>query len=93
MITRDTTLIRSTDVLFAQVGSQEGVMLSVEQGCYYSLNPVASRICELIETPKTVGELVDQLCAEFVVDRAIADTEVLAFVNTLISNGVVQTNA
>ncbi len=92
-ITPDTTLTRSTDILYAQVGADEGVMLSVEQGSYYSLNPVASRICALLETPITVAEITTRLCEEFDVDAGTADTEVRTFVHALVANGIVCVSA
>jgi hypothetical protein len=88
-ITRDTRLTRAADVLYAQLGSEGSVMLSVEQGCYYGLNPVAARICELLETTRTVAEISAQVCAEFEVDRETADAAVLEFVTTLAANGIV----
>jgi hypothetical protein len=90
-ITRDTRVTRAADVLFAQVGSDEGVMLSVEQGCYYGLNPVAARICELLETARTVAEITAQVCEEFEVDSNTAETAVLEFVAKLAANGIVHT--
>jgi hypothetical protein len=89
-ITPHTRLSRSADVLYAQVGSGEAVAMSVEQGAYYGLNPVGARICELLETPRTVGELTAQLCDEFEVDAAAAQAEVMTFVATLLASGIVR---
>lgn len=92
-IARDTRLSRSANVLYAQVSGDEGVMLSVEQGYYYGLNAVAARICELLETPMTVAELSARLSEEFEVDPQTAESQVLAFANTLAANGIVHQDA
>lgn len=92
-ITRDTTLSRSAGILYAQVGAEEGVMLSVEQGFYYGLNAVAARICELLEAPITVAELSARVCEEFEVDPQTAEAEVLTFVAALAANGIVHQGA
>jgi Coenzyme PQQ synthesis protein D (PqqD) len=86
----DTTLARSDDILHASVGSEETVMMSVAAGRYYGLNVVGSRIWELLETPKTIGQLCAQICEEFEVDAQTCQAEVLKFVQELIKNGVVR---
>ena len=85
----DTTLSRSDDILHASVGSEETVMMSVTAGRYYGLNAVASRIWELLETPKTITQLCAQICEEFEVDAQTCEAEVLKFVQDLIDNGIV----
>jgi hypothetical protein len=85
----DTALSRNGDILHAAVGTEEAVMMSVAAGRYYGLNAVASRIWELLESSKTVGQLCAQICQEFEVDAQTCEAEVLKFVNELIANGVV----
>lgn len=88
-ITADTRLTRTSDGLYTTVGADEGVMLSVERGAYYGLNAVACRIYELLETAMTVGELAARLSAEFEIEPAAAEDEVIAFVPTLLENGII----
>jgi Coenzyme PQQ synthesis protein D (PqqD) len=85
----DTILSRNDDILHASVGSEEAVMMSVTAGRYYGLNAVASRIWELLETPKTIAQLCAQICEEFEVDAQTCKSEVLKFVQNLIDNGLV----
>jgi Coenzyme PQQ synthesis protein D (PqqD) len=85
----DTILSRNDDILHASVGSEEAVMMSVTAGRYYGLNAVASRIWELLETPKTIAELCAQICEEFEVDAQTCEVEALKFVQDLVDNGVV----
>jgi hypothetical protein len=85
----DTILSRNDDILHASVGSEEAVMMSVTAGRYYGLNAVASRIWELLDTPKTIAQLCAQICEEFEVDAQTCEAEVLKFVQDLIDNGVV----
>ncbi|MGO8833961.1 MAG: PqqD family protein, partial [Roseiarcus sp.] len=49
----------------------------------------ASRIWELLETPKTVAQLCAQLCEEFEVDEPTCEAEVLKFTGDLVDNGMV----
>ncbi len=88
-ITPETKLVRDGDILHAPVGADEAVMMSIEAGRYYGLNAVASRIWELLESPKTVAEVCAQLCEEFEVDEPTCEAEVLKFTGDLIDNGMV----
>jgi hypothetical protein len=88
-ITLETTLSRNGDILYAPVGTEEVVMMSVEASCYYGLNAVASRIWELLETPKTIAQLCAQICEEFEVDARTCETSVFEFATNLIENGIV----
>jgi Coenzyme PQQ synthesis protein D (PqqD) len=84
-----TALSRDSDILHASVGSEEAVLMSVTAGRYYGLNAVASRIWELLETPKTIAQLCAQICEEFEVDAQTCKSEVLKFVQDLIDNELV----
>jgi hypothetical protein len=84
----DTTLSHSSDILYAQAGT-DGVMMNVETGRYYGLNSVAARIWEQLERPRTIAELCALVREEFEVDAQTCEAEVLKFVNELVANGIV----
>jgi Coenzyme PQQ synthesis protein D (PqqD) len=88
-ITLETKLIRGGDILHAPVGMDEAVMMSVEAGRYYGLNAVASRIWDLLETPKTIAQLCEQIWEEFDVDAQTCEIEVLKFAQHLVDNRIV----
>ena len=88
-ITPDTTLSRGREILYAPVGTEEAVMMSVTEGRYYGLNAVASRIWELLDSPKTVAQLCAQLSEEFEVDAQTCEAEVVEFVRDLINSRLV----
>jgi hypothetical protein len=64
-------------------------MMSIEAGRYYGLNAVASRIWELLDAPRTIPQLCEQLVGEFEVDALTCEAAVRNFVGELINNGVV----
>ena len=86
---RDTTLNRNDELLHASVGAEECVMMSIEAGRYYGLNAVGSRIWDLLESPRTVGQLCKQICEEFEVDEQTCEAAVVTFVDDLIINRIV----
>jgi hypothetical protein len=75
-------VVRSPDQVSGDLDGKV-VLLSVENGQYYNMNEVGSRVWELIEHPTPVGALVEQLLAEFEVDRATCEREVFAFLERL----------
>lgn len=68
----------------------EKVMMSVEKGQYYGLDPVGSRVWELIEKPVKVTELIDALILKYEVDRETCERDVLAFLEELHEGGILQ---
>jgi hypothetical protein len=56
---------RKDDVVMARIGERELALMSVEQGAYYDLNEVASRIWELLEAPRSVQDICAALGEEY----------------------------
>lgn len=76
------------DWLAAEVG--EGlVMMSAERGNYIGLSQVGTRVWALIETPRTVEEVCQQLTAEFEVSPETCRAEVEAFLSELARHGAI----
>lgn len=89
-ISLETLLIPRDNILHAAVTTEEAVMMNIDAGKYYGLNAVAMRIWELlIEGPKTVSQLRQQISNEFEIDMETCESDVLKFANMLIENGIV----
>lgn len=84
-----TKLKRSSEPLQAGLDG-EVVMMSVEKGSYYGLDPVGARIWELLESPRRVSELIDELLATYEVDRKICEQETIAFLDSLVEEGLAE---
>jgi len=61
----------------------ELVMMSVERGSYYGLDPVGSKIWELLEEPLTVSELVSKLVDIYDVDQSVCERETIEFLESM----------
>jgi len=81
-------LARAPDALGAPL-EDKLLMLSVEQGSYFEFSPVTRRIWELMETPRSLGDLVDALVAEYDVEPDVCRTEVRAVVEGLVAEGLI----
>ncbi len=68
------------------------VMMHLEKGQYFGLNPVGKRIWELIEQPKTMEEITQILLYEFDVKKNQCEKEVEAFLNRSVDFNIVLRN-
>jgi hypothetical protein len=83
------TVQRNAD-LIVQSLDQDVVMANIDTGHYFGLDRSSKRIWELLEQPKTVGDVCTQLVREFKVEREVCERDVLAFVNEMAREGLVQ---
>ena len=83
---------RSDKLLFADIGSDVTIM-SVETGKYYSLTKVGARIWSLIEHTVPVERICEQLLAEYRVDRAQCENDVLKIFRRMDEEGLVTLTA
>ncbi len=83
------TITRHNDMLSAEIGG-EAIMMSIEKGAYFGLNPVATRIWDLIEQPKSIAELIQTITDEYEVSAEQAAEDVQAFVADMIERGIAQ---
>ncbi len=78
-----TRLQRDNSLTTAELDG-EIVMLSLETSRYYGLNPIGSRIWELLAQPTTVAELCATLENEYAVSPAQCEREALALAQKLL---------
>jgi hypothetical protein len=68
----------------------ELIALSVDSGTCYGFNPTATRIWALLEQPKSLSALCDALVADFEVDRATCERDVVALLDDLRKDGLIE---
>ena len=78
----DTVIQRKPDLLFNEIDG-EVVMLSVENGEYYGMDQIGSRIWELLERPMEFKILVDTLLKEYLVSEKQCKEDTLKFLYLL----------
>ena len=66
------------------------VMMHIEKGKYFGLNPVGKRIWELLEQPKSTEEITDILLTEFEVTPEQCTAEVQEFLDKMEKSDVVK---
>lgn len=73
----ETPLKRAENILFSEI-DQDKVMIDIERGAYFGMNPVAGDIWDMLETPHTPQQIIDKLLTEYEVDAEICENETLA---------------
>jgi hypothetical protein len=79
---------RSSNIIDGELDDNQ-VMMHLEKGKYFGLNPVGKRIWEFIEEPKTFSEIVKQLLLEFDVNEEQCIREVNNFLKEAIDSDIV----
>lgn len=69
---------------------EETVILELQQGIYYGLAGVGTRVWELLREPRTVGEIGDRIVAEFDVDDGRARDDLLVLLADMAERGLVE---
>jgi hypothetical protein len=85
------THIKKRDAILAQNLDEDVVMANIDNGHYYGVDKTSKRIWELLETSTTCQAICDALSAEYEVEPAVCERDVLAFVQELVSEGLIET--
>ena len=85
-----TTVVAQSPELVSTNIEGQTALLSILNGTYYGMDRVGSRVWALIEQPRAVSAVVDQLLTEFAVERATCEQHVLAFLQKLADADLLQ---
>lgn len=86
----DSALVVQAVGLVAVDMDGETVMMQIENGKYYSLDPIGGRIWELLASPTHIDRLVEILTSEYEVEREQCKEDTLEFINYLYQEGLIQ---
>jgi hypothetical protein len=83
----DTKLSIPPQVMSRLVGD-ETVLLDLASGIYFGLDGVGKRIWETVEDGQSLAQTVAVITAEFAVDEAQAQEDVIQFTSDLVERGL-----
>ena len=86
----NTTVVRSDEVLASPMG-QEVVMIDLESGAYFGLNPIGADLWQRLEKPRRVSDLCAELVREYEVEPEVCTRDVLAWLEKLEAEGLLET--
>jgi hypothetical protein len=75
------------DVLFRELDG-EAVLLNLKTGTYFGLNPVATRMWQLIAEQHSLARVLETLTGEYEADRAVLENDLLELGRQLCASGL-----
>lgn len=78
----ETTVVASLKQISCEL-ADEAVILNLEDGVYYGLNTVASRVWGLVQEPRTVREIRDSLLSEYDIEESTCTRDLLDLLDRL----------
>lgn len=87
-ITLESIVVRSPEVLFQNLDG-EAVLLDLASESYFGLNPVGTRIWELLDGDRRLRDALEVLSAEYEVERTRLEGDLLALIDQLAGAGLV----
>lgn len=76
-------------VVTRQVGD-ETVLLNLESGTYFGLDPVGSRFLELLQTEGTLTAVIARMLEEFDVTEAQLEADLLRLADEMLASGLLE---
>ena len=80
----DDTYLRRKEQVIAQENSGTLVLFNMDDGQYYSMNEIGSRIWELCDGSRSVGQVVSILCEEYDSPAEIVNRDALELLEELV---------
>ena len=68
----------------------EAVVLNLQDGHYYGLNPLAAQVWSWLQQPRTMDQLAELLHAEYEVDLETARRDVTGLLGDLRQRGLIE---
>ena len=89
MVGEDLLVARRGEMIETEVDG-EIVALHIDNGTCYGFNSTATRIWTMIEQPRRLSEIRDELLREFDVDPATCEAQLRELLDELASDGLVE---
>jgi len=80
--------VRNPNII-GRMTDDEAVLVMPQKGQVKVINEVGAVVWELIDGKRDVGQIVDEVCSQFDVDRAAAEADTLNFISELIKREII----
>lgn len=85
-----TTLLKRNPEMVAANIDGDVVMMGVDQGQYYGITGVGSRVWDLLAEPISIDGITDIICREYETDPATCREDMSTFVNDLLKIDLIE---
>jgi hypothetical protein len=69
---------------------EESAILNLKNSVYYGMNPVGTRVWNLLKQPRSIGELRDTLLDEYEVEAELCERDLLDLLERMRSEGLIE---
>jgi hypothetical protein len=83
-------VIRIPENVLMQRAADEIVFLNLADNTYYGLEPIGSRMVELLLQRSSIADIVSQLATEYLATPDVLDRDVRLLVRDLVSSGLAE---
>ena len=87
-ITLDSIIAAAQQQVSSDIGGETAI-LNLKNGVYYGLDPVGTRIWELIQEPITVKVIKETILAEYEVESERCENDLLALLNDMAKENLI----
>lgn len=88
-LSADSRVVVARDQVSSDLGGETAI-LNFRTGTYYGLNAVGVRIWDLIQEPRSVGDIRDVLVNEYEVEPGRCESDLVALLQLLAEEGLVE---
>ncbi len=83
------TVVAVKDQVSADLAG-EAAILHLKKGVYYGLDPVGTRVWDLVRTPRTISQIRDLLVTEYEIRPQRCEADLLGLLDQLRAEGLVE---
>jgi hypothetical protein len=69
---------------------EESAILNLKNSVYYGMNPIGTRVWNLLKEPRTIAELRDTLLSEYEVDAKLCERDLLDLLEKMKGEGLIE---
>ncbi len=69
---------------------EESAILNLKNSVYYGMNPIGTRVWNLLKQPRTIAELRDTLLSEYEVDAKLCERDLLDLLEKMKGEGLIE---
>lgn len=88
MISLDASYRRHNAVAWRVLDGQ-AYIVSLDRGCLHKLNPVGTRMWELLNEERPLRSIIETILNEFDVDRTAVENDITDFAEKLLDAGII----
>jgi hypothetical protein len=85
----DSVVVATEQQVSSQLG-EETVILHMDDGIYYGMDPVGTSIWALLQQPRTVGEIRDRLLEEYDVEAEHCERDLVTLLRDLAERRLIE---